>query len=111
MQNGIHFIAGLPRCGSTLLAALLRQNPRFCAGMTSPVGNLFNTMLAETSQRSETAVFIDDGLRQRLLRAVFEVDYGNNQHTQVVFETNRQWPTKLPALSRLFPSARIICCV
>ena len=24
----IHFISGLPRSGSTLLAALLRQNPR-----------------------------------------------------------------------------------
>ncbi|MBU0835751.1 MAG: sulfotransferase, partial [Gammaproteobacteria bacterium] len=27
-----HFISGLPRSGSTLLAALLRQNPRFHAG-------------------------------------------------------------------------------
>ncbi len=31
-----HFISGLPRAGTTLLAALLRQNPRFHAGMTSP---------------------------------------------------------------------------
>ncbi len=28
-----HFISGLPRSGSTLLAALLRQNPRFHAGL------------------------------------------------------------------------------
>ncbi|MEG5055281.1 MULTISPECIES: sulfotransferase [unclassified Microcoleus] len=33
-----HFISGLPRSGSTLLAALLRQNPRFHSAMTSPVG-------------------------------------------------------------------------
>ena len=26
MENGIHFISGLPRSGSTLLAALLRQS-------------------------------------------------------------------------------------
>ena len=26
MDNGIHFISGLPRSGSTLLAAILRQN-------------------------------------------------------------------------------------
>jgi hypothetical protein len=31
MLNGIHFISGLPRSGSTLLAALPRQNPRFHA--------------------------------------------------------------------------------
>ena len=67
MRNGIHFIAGLPRAGSTLLAALLRQNPRFVAGMTSPVGSPFNAMLAPASQRNEAAVFIDDTQRARLL--------------------------------------------
>ena len=40
-----HFITGLPRAGSTLLSALLLQNPRFHAGMTSPVGGLFRGML------------------------------------------------------------------
>jgi sulfotransferase len=33
----LHFIAGLPRSGSTLLVALLRQNPRFAARISSPV--------------------------------------------------------------------------
>ena len=28
MDHGIHFISGLPRSGSTLLAGILRQNPR-----------------------------------------------------------------------------------
>lgn len=49
MRNGIHFISGLPRAGSTLLAALLRQNPALHAGITSPVGSLFGTMLQEVS--------------------------------------------------------------
>ncbi|HXQ52430.1 MAG TPA: sulfotransferase [Stellaceae bacterium] len=111
MQNGIHFISGLPRAGSTLLAALLRQNPRFSAGMTSAVGSLFNAMLRETSQRNEAAVFIDDALRERLLRAVFEAYYAEIHPRQVVFDTNRQWTTKLPALMHLFPQAKVICCV
>jgi sulfotransferase len=111
MQNGIHFISGLPRSGSTLLSALLRQNPRFSAGMSSPVGALFNAMLSGTSQRNEGAVFIDDDMRKRLLRAVFEAYYADIHPAQVVFDTNRQWTTKLPALSRLFPAAKVICCV
>lgn len=111
MLETIHFISGLPRSGSTLLSALLRQNPRFSAGMTSPVGGLFNAMLRETSQRNEAAVFIDDALRQRLLRAVFESYYAEVPDNGVVFDTNRQWTTKLPALTRLFPAAKIICCV
>ena len=111
MQNGIHFISGLPRSGSTLLAALLRQNPRFSAGMTSPVGSLFNTMLGATSQRNEGAVFIDDNQRVRLLRAVFEAYYADIHPNQMVFDTNRMWTTKLPALTALFPHALVICCV
>ena len=111
MQNGIHFISGLPRSGSTLLSALLRQNPRFSAGMSSPVGGLFNTMLKQTSQGTEGAVFIDDDIRERLLRAVFEAYYADIHPTQLVFDTNRQWTTKLPALTQLFPQSKMICCV
>jgi sulfotransferase len=111
MQNGIHFISGLPRAGSTLLAALLRQNPRFWAGMTSPVGSLFNAMLRETSQRNEAAVFMDDALRERLLRAVFEAYYAEIHPHKLVFDTNRGWTAKLAALTQLFPAAKVICCV
>ena len=42
----IHFISGLPRSGSTLLAALLRQNPRFHADMSGPMAGLFGALLA-----------------------------------------------------------------
>ena len=111
MQNGIHFIAGLPRAGSTLLSALLRQNPRFSAGMTSPVGSIFNAMLGVTSARNEGSVFIDDEHRQRLLRAVFDAYYADIHPSKLVFDTNRQWTTKLPALVKLFPAAKVICCV
>ncbi len=111
VQNGIHFIAGLPRAGSTLLSALLRQNPRFSANMTSPVGSLFTAMLTATSARNEGSVFIDDDQRQRLLRAVFDAYYADIHPAQLVFDTNRLWATKLPALTRLFPAAKVICCV
>ena len=111
MENGIHFISGLPRAGSTLLAALLRQNPRLHAGMTSPVGAVFNAVLGVTSARNEGAVFIEDDHRRRLLRACFDAYYADIHPTKIVFDTNRQWTTKLPALTQLFPNAKVICCV
>lgn len=111
MQNRLHFISGLPRSGSTLLAALLRQNPRFSAGMSSPVYNLFRAMLSETSARNEGAVFLDDDIRKRLLMSVFDAYYHDTAPGTVVFDTNRAWTTKLPALVELFPDAKMICCV
>src|SRR5215472_17485814 len=65
VQNGIHFVSGLPRAGSTSLAALSRRNARMHAAMTSPVGSLFSALLRQMSQENEAAVFIDDDQRAR----------------------------------------------
>lgn len=111
MDNGIHFISGLPRAGSTLLAAILRQNPRIHAGMTSPVGALFGGLLREMSQANEGAVFIDDDQRAAVLRAVFDAYYHRVHPTKLVIDTNRVWCTRLPALAALFPEAKVIACV
>ena len=111
MQNGIHFISGLPRSGSTLLAAILRQNPRFHAGMTSPVGAMYMALEAAMSRRNEAAVFIEDVQRRDVLKGVFENYYRAIQQEKLVFDTNRVWCAKLPALTQLFPNARIVCCV
>ena len=111
MERGIHFISGLPRSGSTLLAAILRQNPLLHAGMTSPVGALFGAVLREMSQANEAAVFIDDDRRAAILRGVFDAYYHRIHPAKTVFDTNRVWCARLPALAALFPDARVIACV
>jgi sulfotransferase len=111
VQNGIHFISGLPRSGSTLLAAILRQNPRFHAAMTSPVGVMYMALESAMSRRNETAVFFTDTQRRDVLRGVFTNYYGAMQAEKLVIDTNRIWCAKLPALTQLFPQAKVICCV
>jgi sulfotransferase len=111
VQNGIHFISGLPRSGSTLLAGILRQNPRFHAGMTSPVGSIYMAMQSAVSRRNEAAVFITDEQKRALLRGVFASYYDGIGAEKVVFDTNRAWCTKMPHLAEHFPQARVICCV
>jgi len=111
VNNGIHFISGLPRSGSTLLAALLRQNPALHAGITSPVGSLVTGMLREVSQGNETALMIDDAQREALLRGVFVNYYDAIHPTRTVFDTNRGWTTRLNLIAALFPNAKVICCV
>lgn len=111
MQHGIHFISGLPRSGSTLLAGILRQNPRFHAGMSSPVAAMYMALEKSMSRRNESAVFIDPVQRRDVLTGLFSNYYRELQTTKVVFDTNRMWTAKLPALTQLFPDARVICCV
>ncbi|GAA5786902.1 sulfotransferase family protein [Chitiniphilus shinanonensis] len=105
-----HFISGLPRSGSTLLSALLLQNPRFQAGMTSPVGTLFGAVLAQCSAGSEFGPVIELAQRRRLLKGLFDNYYADCPRP-VVFDTNRQWCARLPALRDLFPQAKVIACV
>lgn len=110
-ETKFHFISGLPRSGSTLLAALLLQNPRFHTGMTSPVGSLFSGMLAQFSAGSEFGPVISTEQRRRLLRGLFDNFYAEQAGKAVVLDTNRMWCAKMPALLDLFPYAKIIACV
>lgn len=111
MDNGLHFISGLPRSGSTLLAALLRQNPFIHAAMTSPVGSLVTGLMAQMSQANEGAVFIDDDQRLRVLRGVIDNFYADIHPERLVIDTNRMWCSKMALLATLWPNAKVIACV
>lgn len=110
-MSNYHFISGLPRSGSTLLAAILRQNPRFHAGMSSPVGSLFTGLLNQVSAGSEWGPVVNTEQRRRLLHGFFDNYYAEQVDKAVVFDTNRLWSAKLPAILDLFPEAKVIACV
>lgn len=107
----LHFISGLPRSGSTLLAAILRQNPRFHAGMTSPLGDMVSALVGAMSGQNDFSVVISNEQRQDLLRGLFQNFYGKFHGTEVVFDTGRVWCSKMPLLASLFPSSKVIACV
>jgi sulfotransferase len=107
----VHFISGLPRSGSTLLAALLRQNPRFHAHMSSPLAGMADALLGEMSGRNELSVFISDEQRRRVLRGLFAGYYGEEFAAEVVFDTSRIWCSKLPLLNGILPESKIVACV
>lgn len=106
-----HFISGLPRSGSTLLAAILRQNPRFHAGMTSPVGTLFGALLHQFAAGTEFGSVITQEQRRRLVRGLFDSYYADQTDKAVIFDTNRGWSARMPVLTDQFPGAKVIACV
>lgn len=110
-ERTLHFISGLPRSGSTLLSALLRQNPRFHAHMSSPVAGLVHELLNGMSGSNEYALFISDQQRQRILRGLFEQFYGEEFTQPVIFDSNRAWCARMALLHGLFPQSKVIACV
>ncbi len=107
----IHFISGLPRSGSTLLSALLKQNPRIHASMSGPIAGMLNALLGEMSARNEYSVFISDEQRKRILLSVVENYYGPEFGQDLIFDTNRLWCARMPLINMLFPESKVIACV
>lgn len=106
-----HFISGLPRSGSTLLAALLRQNPALHADISSPVAPLMETLWAAMGAGAEHNASMQDNDRQAVLRAIFDAYYRKRLPARTVFDTNRMWCARMDMLVEMFPASKVVCCV
>lgn len=94
MSEKIHFISRLPRSGSTLLAAILRQKLRFYAGNTSPVGALIERMLEAMNENNEYSIFISSQQKKALIQGIFSAYHQPQVGKGVIFDTNRIWCAK-----------------
>jgi sulfotransferase len=106
-----HFISGLPRSGTTLLAAILNQNPRFRAGMTSPLADIMGVVIAEASSKNDFSFDVSDEQRIAVLRGLIENFYSVQADAGVVFDTSRLWCSRMQLLDTLFPGVKVIACV
>lgn len=106
-----HFISGLPRSGTTLLAAILNQNPRFRAGMTSPLADIMGLVIAEASSKNDFAFDVSDEQRVAMLRGLVDSFYSVGTDASVVFDTSRLWCSRMQLLDTLFPGVKVVACV
>lgn len=105
-----HFISGLPRSGSTLLASILRQNPSIHASIMSPVGRIFSDVHTSLGPANEANSFITDKKRRDILKGLFE-SYYKDCGASIIFDNNRRWTANINVLAALFPDSKIVCCV
>lgn len=103
MNHVFHFIAGLPRSGSTLLANVLAQNPRFHASATSGIQDL---MLAVRNHWDQVGAFrameraASEAAKKRVLRGILECFHADAPRP-VVFDKSRGWLANLEMLEWL----------
>tara|TARA_R110000868_G_scaffold66695_8_gene198542 strand:+ start:6798 stop:7619 length:822 start_codon:yes stop_codon:yes gene_type:complete len=103
------FISGLPRSGSTLLSAILKQNIDFYADISSPVQGLITSAI-NIITGSESNHLIDENKRKNILRSMFNAYY-ETVEPNTIFDTSRGWTSKTSLLKALYPQTKIICCV
>ena len=104
-----YFISGLPRSGSTLLSAILKQNPKFYADISSPVSGMLSSMIGHLST-TEQSPNIGEKQRISVLNGIID-GYYHHIDRPVIFDSSRGWTKHTSLLKTLYPNTKIICCV
>jgi len=92
-----HFISGLPRSGSTLLANILAQNPRFHTTATSGIADIMLMVRNQWDKLLEFQAHPNDDAKKRVLKGVFQA-YFEDVEKPVVFDKSRAWVAFLELL-------------
>lgn len=90
MNKTLYFMAGLPRSGSTLLSAILNQNPRFHSGPSSPVVPLMLALENELAQDELFKAYPKMDQARQIIGSVMDNFYSDVEQP-VVFDKNRSW--------------------
>lgn len=105
-----YFISGLPRAGTTLLSAILNQNPKFQASISGPLARFSRAIIEQSSAQGGYRHQCPEQKRKQIIKAIFE-NYYDDKSKEVFFDTNRGWTFMLHMLKDLFPDTKLILCV
>lgn len=105
-----HFIAGLPRSGSTLLTSILNQNPKFYSTISNPLARFCKSVVVESFAGPGYAIECPETKRAKLIKNLIET-YHQDYPQEVCFNTNRGWGLLLPMIDQVLPDSKLICCV
>jgi sulfotransferase len=109
MMRKYNFISGLPRSGTTLLSSILKQNPRFTAGISDVIQGYVNSIIESTNHSVGVNTTISVEKQRELIRGIFDNFYIDGN--EVCFNTNRGWSASTSLLKDLYPDFRMIICV
>lgn len=110
-----HVLCGMPRSGSTMLASLLNQNPRFHASSTSALPYVMESIsvrLSNTPEVKSDLAADREAAEARLVRASRAYLHAwYDDVAPVVFDKARSWSTSALLLEQLVPDAKMIVLV
>ena len=109
MSKQYFFMAGLPRSGSTMLSAILNQNPDIHSGPSSPV---VPTMLALEQSLANDELFRAYPKTPQAAKIIASVldNWYSDVDKRIIIDKNRSWVNRLHYIPGYFGiEAKVIC--
>jgi len=111
MTKQFYFISGLPRSGSTLLAALLSQNPDLYVSMTSPLIGFLGTLESTWIKTYKQFTCPFDNHLENLSKGLINNFY-ESVDKKFIIDKSRDWSSNIGHLHQLFgEQPKLICTV
>lgn len=107
----LHFIAGLPRAGSTLIANILKQNPIIHGESVSSLNSIFSSIHASWDNFETNQEYRNDKAKIGVLRSVLS-GYYDYIDKPIIIDKDRGWVQSLPIVEAVLQrQVKIIICV
>lgn len=111
MLEQLHFIAGLPRSGSTLIANLLKQNPIVHAESVSSLCSLIQNNHLNWTKIEANQEYPNWDAHTGVLRGILQ-GYYHNRPQPIIFDKDRYWVRNIGLLESLLQrKIKILICV
>lgn len=100
-KKTFHFLAGLPRSGSTVLESLLNQNPEVYVTPTSPMLHLLNKNQEEFERCPEVIANRNFEMLTNMSRGMIEGIW-EHRPENIIIDKHRGWGKNMPASTIVF---------
>lgn len=105
----INFIAGLPRSGSTMLANILKQNPKIDSAPVSSLCSIINAIHSNWENIESNKEFPNETAKIDTLNSVL-FGYHKTKKKDFIFDKDRMWISKIPLLEEILQkNVKILC--
>jgi sulfotransferase len=107
----LHFIAGLPRAGSTMMSNILKQNPQIHSEAISSLFSLVGSIHANWYSYGQNQEYRNEDAKMGVLRGIVS-GYYSHIDRNIIFDKDRGWIHHIALLEEIFQRpVKILCMV
>ena len=111
MEKTLHFIAGLPRAGSTMITNILKQNPDIHGEAVSSLSSLIGSVHANWYSYDTNKEYDNPAAKLGVLRGIL-TGYYSHINRPIILDKDRQWVSQINMLESILDRpVKIICMV